>query len=162
MKKIASVALLALLFPIVASAQNSRKYVGYRHKGVTEGKTLSNGVRSISGGLTSNNRIGISRYTKGKQYMLWLEEIVSRDREGVPVWVVRNVLIFDSLKKNQEFHFSYNSPCTLKGKDDVDLVVKSEFLPQTNSYKILDAWRANTKTLQFDKIDTKNVRCKTF
>ena len=162
MKKITSIAILVLLFTNVTSAQNAAKYIGYRHKGVTFGKKLANGVRSVSGGLTSNNKLGISRYTKGKQYMLWLEEIVARDRQGVPVWVVRNVLSFDDLKQNQEFHFSYNSPCTLGGKDDVDLIVKTEFSPQTKTYKILGAWRVNTRTLKFEKIDTKNIECKTF
>jgi hypothetical protein len=161
MKKITSIALLLLLFSVAASAQKS-KYIGYKHKGATLGETLPNGVKSISGGLTSNNKFGVSRYTKGKKYMLWLEEIVSRDRNGIPTWVVRNVLTFDNLKKNQEFHFSYNSPCKLNGKDNVDLIVKTEFLPQTKKYKILEAWKANTKTLKFEKIDTKNVQCKTF
>jgi hypothetical protein len=161
MKKITSIAILVLAFSIVANAQKS-KYVGYKHKGVTFGEKLSNGVKSISGGLTSNNKIGVSRYTKGKKYMLWLEEIVSRDRDGVPTWVVRNVLTFDNLKKNQEFHFSYNSPCTLNGKDNTDLIVKTELDSQKKTYKVLEAWKANTKTLKFDKIDTKNVRCKTF
>ena len=160
MKKITPIALLVLLFSIAASAQNS-KYVGYKHKGATLGETLSNGVKSISGGLTSNNKLGVSRYTKGKKYMLWLEEVVSRDANGIPTWVVRNVLSFDNLKKNQEFQFSYNSPCKLNGKDDVDLIVKTEFLPKTKTYKILEAWKANTKTLKFEEIDTKKVQCKT-
>jgi hypothetical protein len=162
MKIFASIALLILLFTNAAFAQKNSKYIGYRHKGVTFGKKLSNGVRSVSGGLTSNGRFGVSRYTKGKTYMLWLEEIISRDRDGVPVWVVRNVLTFDNLKPNEEFHFSYNSPCTLNGRENVDLIVKTEFIPQKNSYKVLEAWRANTKTMQFEKIDTAGIRCKTF
>ena len=137
MKKITSIAFLVLLFSVAAFAQKS-KYVGYKHKGVTLGETLSNGVKSISGGLTSNNKLGVSRYTKGKKYMLWLEEVVSRDANGIPTWVVRNVLTFDNLKKNQEFQFSYNSPCKLNGKDDVDLIVKTEFVPKTKTYKILE------------------------
>ena len=161
MNKIISIALFLLLFSVAASAQKSN-YVGYKHKGATLGETLSNGVKSVSGGLTSNNKIGVSRYTKGKKYMLWLEEIVSRDATGVPTWIVRNVLTFDNLKKNQEFHFSYNSPCKLYGKDNVDLIVKTQFLTKTKTYKILEAWKANTKTLKFEEIDTKNVQCKAF
>ena len=98
MKKITPIAILVLLFSVAAFAQKS-KYVGYKHKGVTLGETLSNGVKSISGGLTSNNKLGVSRYTKGKKYMLWLEEVVSRDANGIPTWVVRNVLSFDNLKE---------------------------------------------------------------
>ena len=92
--------------------------------------------------------------------MLWLEEIVGRDADGVPNWIVRNVLSFDNLKKNQEFYFSYNSPCTLDGKANTDLIVKTEFQPKTKTYKVLDAWKANTKTLKFEKIDTKKIQCK--
>lgn len=159
MKKFTSIAFLVLLFSVAAFAQKS-KYVGYKHKGVVFGATLSNGVKSISGGLTSNEKFGISRYTKGKKYMLWLEEIVGRDASGVPTWIVRNVLTFDNVKKNQEFHFSYSSPCTLNKKEDVDLVVKTEFLPKTKTYKVLEAWKVNTKTLKFDEIKTRNVQCK--
>ena len=159
MKKITSIAIFVLLFATVASAQKS-KYIGYKHKGAVMGETLSNGVKSISGGLTSNEKLGISRYTKGKKYMLWLEEIVGRDANGVPTWIVRNVLTFDNLRKNQEFHFSYNSPCTLNKKENIDLIVKTEFLPKTKTYKVLEAWKANTKTLKFDEIKTRNVRCK--
>jgi len=159
MKKITSIAFLVLLFSVASQAQKS-KYVGYKHKGVVFGETLSNGVKSVSGGLTSNEKLGISRYTKGKKYMLWLEEIVSRDDAGVPTWKVRNVLTFDNMKKNQEFHFSYNSPCTLDKKDNNDLIVKTEFLPKTKTYKVLEAWKANTKTLKFEAIDTKKIQCK--
>lgn len=160
MKKFISIAILVFLLSVAAFAQKS-KYVGYKHKGATLGETLSNGVKSVSGGLTSNEKLGVSRYTKGKKYMLWLEEIVGRDRDGVPTWIVRNVLSFDNLKKNQEFHFSYNSPCTLNEKENLDLIVKTEFLPKTKAYKILEAWKANTKTLKFEEIDTKKVKCKT-
>lgn len=159
MKKITSIAFLVLLFTFAAPAQKS-KYVGYKHKGAVMGETLSNGVKSVSGGLTSNEKLGISRYTKGKKYMLWLEEIVGRDANGFPTWIVRNVLSFDNLKKNQEFHFSYNSPCTLDKKDNTDLIVKTEFKPKTKTYKVLEAWKANTKTLKFEEIDTKKVQCK--
>lgn len=158
MKKLTSIAVLIFLFSVAAVAQKS-KYVGYKHKGATLGETLSNGVKSISGGLTSNEKLGVSRYTKGKKYMLWLEEIVGRDKDGIPTWIVRNVLSFNNLKKNQEFHFSYNSPCTLE-KENLDLIVKTEFQPKTKTYKILEAWKANTKTLKFEEIDTKKVQCK--
>ncbi len=160
MKKITSIAFLVFLFTVTVFPQKS-KYIGYKHKGATLGETLSNGVKSVSGGLTSNNKLGVSRYTKGKKYMLWLEEVVSRDKDGVPTWIVRNVLSFDKLKKNQEFNFSYNSPCQLNGKDNLDLIVKTEFVPKTKTYKILEAWKANTKTLKFEDIDTKKVQCKT-
>lgn len=160
MKIFISIAVLVFLFSVTASAQKS-KYVGYKHKGATLGEKLSNGVKSVSGGLTSNEKLGVSRYTKGKKYMLWLEEIVGRDKDGIPTWIVRNVLSFDNLKKNQEFHFSYNSPCVLNEEENLDLIVKTEFQPKTKTYKVLEAWKANTKTLKFEEIDTKKVKCKT-
>lgn len=158
MKNFTSIVFLVLLLAVASQAQKL-KYIGYKHKGAVMGETLSNGVKSVSGGLTSNEKLGISRYTKGKKYMLWLEEIVSRDAAGVPTWIVRNVLSFDSLKKNQDFHFSYNSPCTLNKKENTDLIVKTRFLPKTKTYKVLEAWKANTKTLKFEEIDTKKVQC---
>ena len=160
MKRFTSIAFLVLVFSVAVFAQKTN-YVGYKHKGAVLGETLSNGVKSVSGGLTSNNKLGVSRYTKGKKYMLWLEEIVARDKDGVPTWIVRNVLSFNNLKKNQEFNLSYNSPCKLNGKDDVDLIVKTEFQPKTKTYKVLDAWKANTKKLKFEEIDKKKVDCKT-
>ncbi len=157
--KIKSLIAILLLATTAAAFSQRNSYIGYRHKGVINGQILPNGVKSLGGGLTSNEKYGVSRYSKGKRYMLWLEEVASRDAKGIPTWIVKNVLTFDNLKKNQEFFFSYTSPCTQNGKSNLDLVVKAEFQPKTKTYKILDAWRANTRTMKFEKIDDKGIQC---
>lgn len=157
--KIKSLIAILLLAATVTAFPQKKSYIGYEHKGVVNGQILSNGVKSLGGGLTSNENYGVSRFSKDKKYMLWLEEIVSRDAKGVPMWVVKNVLTFDNLKKNQEFLFSYTSPCTQNGKSNLDLIVRAEFLPKTKTYKVQDAWRANVKRGKFEKISTKGIKC---
>jgi len=101
----------------------------------------------------------VSRFSRGKKFMLWLEKITERDARGVPSWEVRDVLSFDKLKKNQEFLFSYSSSCLQNGKEKLDLIVQADFLPKTNTYKIIHAWRANVKREKFEKISTKGIKC---
>lgn len=150
--------LILITVPAIASPQ--KKYVGYKHRGVLYGETLPNGVRDQGGGLLSNNNYGVSRFTKGKQYMLWLEKITSRDAKGVPTWVVKDVLSFDNLKKNQEFHFSYSSICRQNGKENLDLIVLTEYSPSKKTYQVKRAWRANVKKEKFEKVSEKGIVCK--
>lgn len=157
--KIKSLIAILLLASIATAFSQKKNYICYRHKGVINGQILNNGVKSLGGGLTSDENYGVSRYSIGKKYMLWLEEVVSRDAKGVPTWVVKNVLTFDNLKKNEELFFSYTSPCTQNGKSNLDLIVKAEFLPKTRTYKVRDAWRANVKGEKFEKISTKGIKC---
>jgi hypothetical protein len=72
---------LFLLLSIFTFAQKTN-YIGYQHKGVIYGETLPNGVRDLGGGLLSDESYGVSRFTKGKKFMLWLEKVTSRDRIG--------------------------------------------------------------------------------
>jgi hypothetical protein len=150
--------LILITVPAIASPQ--KKYIGYKHKGVLYGETLPNGVRDLGGGLLSNMNYGVSRFTRDKKYMLWLEKITSRDAKGVPTWVVKDVLSFDNLKKNQEFHFSHSSICRQNGKENLDLVVLTEFSPSKKTYQVISAWRANIKTGKFEKIPEKGIICK--
>lgn len=150
--------LLLLAFPTLVVAQKS-DYVGYRHKGVKYGETLSNGAKDLGGGLLSNENYGVTRFSKGSKYMLWLEKITDRDRKGVPSWEVKNVLIFDRLKRNQDFMFSYSSSCLQNGRENIDMIVMTEFSPQNKVYKILKAWRANAGKEKFEKLSTKGIRC---
>ncbi len=150
--------LLLLALPTLAITKKS-EYIGYKHKGVKYGETLSNGVKDLGGGLLSNENYGVSRFTKGKKYMLWLEKITARDAKGVPSWEVRDVLSFDKLKKNQEFLFSYSSSCLQNGKGNLDMIVMTELLPKNKTYKVLKAWKANIKREKFDKISTKGIKC---
>ena len=157
--KIKSLVAILLLTSTAIAFPQKKGYIGYEHKGVVSGQILSNGVKSLGGGLTSDENYGVSRYSIGKKYMLWLEEVVARDTKGVPTWVVKNVLTFDNLKKNEELLFSYSSPCTQNGKSNLDLIVKAKFLPNNKFYKVQDAWKANSKREKFEKISTKGIKC---
>lgn len=150
--------LLVLTLPTLAITKNS-EYIGYKHKGVLYGETLQNGVKDLGGGLTSNENYGVTRFTKGKKFMLWLEKIVGRDNKGVPGWEVKDVLSFDNLKKNQSFMFSYSSGCKRNDKENLDLIVMTELLPNSKKYKILKAWTTNIKKERFKKTSIKGIEC---
>ena len=157
MKKI-SILLLLFILSANVSAQ-AENYVGYKHKGVVYGEKLPNGVKDLGGGLLSNDEWGVSRFSKGKQFMLWLEKIISYDEEGVPDWEVKDVLIFDDLKKNQEFLFSYSSPCTINDVENIDMIVLAQFSRKTKTYKILKAWQVDFETEKFEPLTTENIKC---
>lgn len=152
--------LFVLVFPAVAAPQKKESFVGYKHKGVKYGETLPNGAKDLGGGLLSNDNFGVTRYTKGKKYMLWLERITARDREGVPSWEVKDVLTFDPLKKNQEFSFSYSSGCVHNGRENLDLIVLTEASKDKKTYKAIKAWRVNLTKAKFEKISTKGIECR--
>lgn len=137
------------------------QYVGYRHKGVVYGEKLPNGVQDLGGSLLSDENYGVTRFLKGKKYMLWLERVIDRDAEGVPEWEVKDILVFKKPKKNQKFLFSYNSPCTDGGEENLDLIVLAELEPHLKSYKVLKAWRANTERERFEEVSTEAIACGT-
>lgn len=153
--------LLTFLFLTLDISAQKREFVGFKHKGVVVGETLPNGAKDLGGGLLSNENFGVSRFSKGKKHYLWLEKITGRNTEGVPNWIVRDVLEFDALKKNQEFLFSYSSTCTTGGKENLDTIVLAELQPKTKKLKILKAWKANTASEKFEKLSTKGIECKT-
>lgn len=152
--------LFFILLTVPALASPQKKYIGYKHKGVLYGETLPNGVKDHGGGLMSNSNYGVSRFSKDKKFMLWLEKITARDAKGVPTWQVKDVLTFDSLKKNQEFQFSYSSICRQNGRENLDLIVLTELSPTKKTYQVIRAWRANLKTEKFEKISEKGIVCK--
>ena len=147
-----------LVFTLDAPAQKN-VFIGYKHKGVVVGDTLPNGAKDLGGGLLSNENYGVSRFAKGKKHYLWLEKITGRATDGVPNWIVKDVLEFDTLKKNQEFLFSYSSTCTMGGKASLDTIVLAERQAKSKKYKILKAWKANTKSEKFVKIPTRGIQC---
>lgn len=153
-----------LIFLILAAAPLSlfaqdNKLIGYKHKGVVYGATLPNGAKDLGGGLLSDENYGVTRFSKGKTFMLWLERITSRDKSGVPNWEVKDVLTFDKLKKNQGFLISYSSGCLHNGKPNLDLIVLAEIVPKSKSYKIVRAWKADTSREKFEKLSTKRIKC---
>ncbi len=147
-----------LVFGLNVSAQK-KDFIGYKHKGVVYGETLPNGAKDLGGGLLSNENYGVSRFSKASKEYLWLEKITGRDTKGIPSWIVKDVLEFDKLKKNQEFLFSYSSTCTSKGKANLDTIVLAEFHPKKKTYKILKAWKANVRREKFEKLSTKGIQC---
>lgn len=147
------------LFALNISAQN-KDFIGYKHKGVVYDETLPNGAKDLGGGLLSNENYGVSRFLKGQKEYLWLEKITGRDTKGVPSWIVKDVLEFDKLNKNQEFLFSYSSACTIGGNENLDTIVLAELKPKTKKYKILKAWKANIKRERFEKSSTKGIQCR--
>lgn len=151
--------LLAFLISPSAVSAQKREFIGYRHKGVIYGETLSNGAKDLGGGLLSDDNYGVSRFSKGKKQMLWLEKMTVRDKTGVPSWEVKDVLMFDNVRKNQEFLFSYGSTCTLDDEENIDLIVLAEFQAVKKTYRVLNAWRANVETEKFEKIPVKGIKC---
>jgi len=154
------ISLLLFSLTTFAAPEKKSEFVGYKHKGVLYGETLPNGVKDLGGGLLSDENYGVSRFQKGKKFMLWLEKITDRDKKGVPSWEVRDVLTFDNLKKNQAFSFSYSSTCRQNGKENLDLIVMTEHSAKKKTYKVIRAWRANTKAEKFEKISDKGIVCK--
>ena len=148
----------ALPLSVFATIPGSQ-YIGYRHKGALYGEQLPNGVRYWGGGLLSDENYGVTRFTKGRTYMLWLERIIYRDNEGTPHWQVEDVLVFERLLPNQEFLYSYNSPCTIGGRADPDLIVMAERGNRKNRHRVLKAWRADTGRGRFESVSTQSVKC---
>lgn len=150
--------LLLFAFPVFAVSQKPN-YVGYRHKGVVFGQVLPNGVKDLGGGLLSNQDYGVSRYAKNGNDMLWLEKILDRDQKGVPTWQVKDVLMLDKLRKNQQLLFSYSSTCTENNRENLDLIVLAELGANKKTYKILKAWNASVKNEKFKKVSTNGIKC---
>ncbi len=145
---------------IAAASDEARQFVGYRHEGVKRGERLPNGAKDLGGGLLSNEDYGVTRFVKGKNYMLWLERIVERNEAGVPSWEVRDVLSFGKLKKNQTFLFSYSLPCRENERENLDLIVLAEFAPKTKTYKVLKAWQANVEKEKFESVSIEKIVCR--
>lgn len=150
--------LTLLVFSLNIAAQK-KDFVGFKHKGVVVGETLPNGAKDLGGGLLSDENYGVTRFSKGKKHYLWLEKITGRGADGVPDWIVKDVLEFDALKKNQEFLLSYSSTCTTKGAESLDTIVLAEMQSKTKKYKVLKAWRADVRKERFEKISTKGIAC---
>lgn len=150
------IAIFAVHFSVFAG---TTELIGYRHKGVLRGESLPNGARDLGGGLLSDEDYGVTRFKKGKKYMLWLEKIVERNSEGVPIWEVRDVLSFDKLKKNQEFLFSYSSPCKQNGRENLNLIVLAKHAPGAKTYRIIKAWRANVEKEKFESVSIRGIAC---
>ncbi len=145
---------------IAAASDEARQFVGYRHEGVRYGERLPNGAKDLGGGLLSNEDYGVTRFKKGKNYMLWLERIVERNEAGVPSWEVLDVLSVGALKKNQEFLYSYSSPCKQNNEENLDLIVLAESVPKTKTRRVLKAWQADIEKEKFEPVLVKGIVCR--
>ncbi len=152
------VLLTLLAIPTFIYAQKNT-YIGYKYTGVTYNKSLPNGVKDLGGSLLDDDDYGVSHMKKGKTEMLWLAKITSRNKKGIPIWKVRDVLTLPALKKNQEILQGFTYPCTVNKKEDLNLIVLGEFQLKNKTYKVIKAWRANTKANKFQMISTKGIAC---
>ncbi|MEZ5426628.1 MAG: hypothetical protein R2747_10210 [Pyrinomonadaceae bacterium] len=157
--------LVVLSIPALAVAQKhaakkkGNGYIGYQYTGVTYNQKLPNGVRDLGGSLLENENYGVSRMKKGKTEMLWLTRITGRNWSGLPNWQVKDVIYLPQLKENQEILQGMTFPCTINKKEDLNLIVLAELLPEKNSYSIQKAWRADTRTKKFEAVSTRGISC---
>jgi hypothetical protein len=154
------IAIWGLSLSILTPAQQTSDLIGYRHTGVRYGEKLPNGAQDQGGGLLSDENYGVTRFRMGGVYMLWLEKIVGRTESGVPDWEVLDVLSFAGLKKNQEFLFSYSSPCRRFGEENLDLIVLTQTRPRSKRYAPLKAWLADLETGKFSSISVAGIVCR--
>lgn len=136
------------------------KYVGLKYSGSND--VLIDGFREIGGGLITNvdaNPLySISHLKNDFKQMLLLNIGLGSDETNIPRWQVKDVLLFQSLKKNQSLLFGpFN--CQRRKKYDEKLVVLAEFIQRQKIYKIHQAWRVNTKTESFQKIPITGITC---
>jgi hypothetical protein len=159
--KLKSFILLAAitLFSGTAVVAQEKEFVGYQHRGVVYGARLPNGAKDLGGGLLSDENYGVSRFSKNGRMMLWLEKIISIEKDGVPRWEVKDVIALGKPKKSREILFSYTSPCTENGAENLDLIVLAKSDRKKKTYKVLEAWRANLDNEVFEKISTENIVC---
>ena len=155
-KALTFLTIVTLAFTVAAQ---KKQFIGYKHKGVVYGQSLPNGAKDLGGSLLSNDNYGVTRYQKGRQHYLWLEKITGRDRDGVPMWVVRDVLELGVPEKNEAVLFGLGSTCTRSGKADQDLIVLAELAKNRKSYKVAKAWRANASKEKFEAASVKGIRC---
>ena len=149
--------LLTLAIPSFVSAQTN-SYIGYKYTGVTYNSKLPNGVVDKGGNLLENENFAVSRMKIGKNEMLWLTRITGRNSQGVPRWMVKDVLVLPRLKSNQQILQGFSYPCTINGKEDLNLVVLAD-VSSKNIFKARKVWRANTDTGKFQVVSARNVDC---
>jgi hypothetical protein len=153
------IGLLLLLTVSAPAGAQKKSYIGYKYTGVTYNHKLPNGVRDLGGSLLENENYGVSRMKKGKTEMLWLTRITSRNWSGIPNWQVKDVLYLPALKKDQEILQGITFPCTINGKEDLNLIVLAELSPKKKTYTVLKAWRADTKAKKIQVISVKGIVC---
>lgn len=148
------------LSPLASFAQQDENYIGYQHKGVVYGATLPNGVRDMGGGLLSDENYGVTRFHKKNEVMLWLERVVHIEKDGVPRWEVLDVLNFGKSVRNRQLLFSYASPCTLNGEENLELIVEAKLNAKNKKIEVLNAWQVDLGREVFAQVTTEGIDCK--
>ena len=166
--KIAAGILLTVFTSALAGLAQSiyrAKYIGFEYKGVIPGKTLSNGVKHLGGGLIGDIDAepvyGIAQVEKGKLKMYWLEESTGRDEGGVTGWRVKDVLAFPSLTAS-DYSFFAGDPaieCTKKGEAIPNLVGVGRIIRRQWLFKPSKLWVANLTSLKFEPFSIAGVKC---
>lgn len=165
--KLASVILIVLTFafPVFAQSNHRAKYIGYEYKGVVPGKTLSNGVKHLGGGLIGDINaepvFGIAQVEKGKVKMYWLEESTGRDDGGVTGWRVKDVLSFPNLTASDYIFFAGDPAieCTKKGEAIPNLVGVGRIIRGRWVFRPSKLWVANLTSLKFEPYSITGVKC---
>ncbi len=152
--------LVFLTIPFTVSAQEKNKYVGYEYTGVVVNETLPNGVKDLGGNLIGDFDYAVSHMRKGSKDMIWLTRIKNRNDEGVPNWKVAKVLVLPKLKKDQQIVSGFKSPCKLGKKEDITLIVLTNFSVKSKTYTPEKAWRANILKDNFEEVSIAKVNCK--
>jgi hypothetical protein len=149
----------------VTAQSNPSKYVGYKYTGVVPNKTLPNGVKHLGGGLIGDINAdpvyGISQVVKGKTTMLWLEVSTGQNATGVTGWLVKDVLAFNNLTKNQHL-FSAADPavfCQRDKKDVENLIAVGKIFARQGIFKPTRVWIADLKTQRFEPMSIKGLKC---
>jgi hypothetical protein len=165
MRKLIFLVFIFTFSPALVFCQVNEKirYIGLKYEGVLLNEVLPNGIKSLGGGLITDTKdrieFGISRFSKGKKQMLWLDKLLGRNERGIPTWEVQDVLFFSKLKSNQTLHFAAASACLRNGKPDNQLIVLADLKKKPKTYNVRKAWRVNLTKEIFESIATKGIKC---
>jgi hypothetical protein len=103
----------------------------------------------------------LTRVQGRQSSMVWLEEMVRRESDGVTLWRVAGVLDLPAVTEQQAIIVSKD--CRAGERPDPNLVAiaQREATPGPWYTNIQQAWRANLATRSFDKVETSGLRCPT-
>lgn len=156
--------IITILLAAAAMGQTDQ-YVGFKYKPVIPGHRLPNGLEDMGGAVVSDLDAkptwSISIKRKGTTRMLWLEKSTGEDSRGVNEWEVTDVLVFPRFISGQDFQFGGGpGECTYDRKSDDKLVVHTQFLSRSQTYKTIKAWRADISTGRFVPMNASLAKCK--
>jgi hypothetical protein len=159
------IVVVVLLLQSTLFAQTRSPYLGFEYKGVIPGKTLSNGVKHLGGGMIGDINAdpvyGISQVQKGTTKMLWFEVSTGQDATGVTGWKVLDVLTFSSLARTR-YVFFVGDPaisCSRGRKTLENLVGEGRIIRSRGRFIPSNLWTANLRTKKFERVAVSGVTC---